>query len=143
MEFGVAKCGMLVMKRGKVVECEGIVLPGSEVVKVIEVEGYRYLGILEKDDIMVVRMKEKVMGEYYRRLRLILKSKLNGRNMIMGINMWAVGVVRYGGGIIDWRQDELQKMDRKIRKIMTMHGLYTLKVMLIGCICQGREGVGD
>ena len=122
MEFGVAKCGMLVMKRGKVIECEGIMLPGGEVVKVIEDEGYRYLGVLEKDDIMVMRMKEKVMGEYYKRLRLILKSKLNGRNKIMGINMWAVAVVRYGGGIIDWRQDELQKMDRKTRKMMTMHG---------------------
>ena len=40
----------------------------------------------------------------------------------MGINMWAVAVVRYGGGIVEWRQEELKRMDRKTRKMMTMHG---------------------
>ena len=33
MKFGVAKCGMLVLKRGKVVESEGIVLPGGDMVR--------------------------------------------------------------------------------------------------------------
>ena len=32
-------------------------------------------------------MKEKISIEYMRRLRLILKSKLNGRNRIMTVNM--------------------------------------------------------
>ena len=47
-------------------------------------------------------MKKKVTKEYYRRLKLILKSKLNGRNIILAINTWAVAVIRYGAGIIDW-----------------------------------------
>ena len=38
-------------------------------VKMIDEEGYRYLGILEKDEILSQKMKEKIMGEYYRRLR--------------------------------------------------------------------------
>lgn len=122
MKFGVAKCGMLVLKCGKVVESEGIVLPGEDMVKMIDEEGYRYLGILEKDEILSQKMKEKIMGEYYRRLRLILKSRLNGKNKVMGINMWAVAVVRYGGGIVEWRQEELKRMDRKTRKMMTMYG---------------------
>uniref|UniRef100_A0A1X7TDD6 Reverse transcriptase domain-containing protein n=1 Tax=Amphimedon queenslandica TaxID=400682 RepID=A0A1X7TDD6_AMPQE len=109
MEFGVAKCGMLVLKRGKVVKSEGIILPSGDVVKEIEEEGYRYLGILEKDEILSQTMKEKIMGEYYRRLRLILRSKLNGKNKMMGINMWVVAVIWYGGGIVDWRQEELKK----------------------------------
>ena len=33
MEFGMKKCGIFTMKRGKVVRCEGIKLPNSEVMK--------------------------------------------------------------------------------------------------------------
>ena len=33
MEFGMKKCGILTMKRGKVVRCERIKLPNSEVMK--------------------------------------------------------------------------------------------------------------
>ena len=40
----------------------------------------------------------------------------------MAINKWAVSVLRYGAGIIKWNQKEVQKMDRKTRKIMTMFG---------------------
>ena len=45
-------------------------------------------------------MKEKITKEYKRRQRLILKSKLNGRNKVTAINTWAVAIFRYGAGII-------------------------------------------
>ena len=48
--------------------------------------------------------------------RKILKSKLNGGNIIKAINSWAVPVVRYTAGIIDWIQAELKDIDRKNRK---------------------------
>ena len=51
MEFGTKKCGILTMKRGKVVRCEGIKLPNCEVMKEVEKEGYTYLGIVELDKI--------------------------------------------------------------------------------------------
>ena len=86
--------------------------------------GYKYLGVLEMEDILVVRMKDSIRKEYFRRLRLILRSKLKGKNKIMGINTWAVAVVRYGGGIIDWNIDELRQMDRKTRKMITMYGAF-------------------
>ena len=31
--FGMKKCGILTMKRGNVVRCEGIMLPNSEVIR--------------------------------------------------------------------------------------------------------------
>jgi len=40
-------------------------------------------------------MKTQFTKEYKRRLRLILKSKLNGRNKIKAINTWAAAVLRY------------------------------------------------
>ena len=47
IEFRMKKCGILTMKRGKVVRCEGIKLPNCEVMKEVEKEGYTYLGIVE------------------------------------------------------------------------------------------------
>ena len=67
-------------------------------------------------------MKIKVTAEYKRRLRLILKSKLNGRNKIQAINTWAVPLLRYGARIINWKVDELKKMYRATRKTLTMYG---------------------
>ena len=57
-----------------------------------------------------------------------MKSKLNGKNKIAGINTWAIPVLRYGAGIIKWNKEELDEMDRKTRKIIAMNGaclLYT------------------
>ena len=58
-------------------------------------------------------MKSKIKIEYFRRLK---KSKLNGKNVIMAINTWAVSVLRYGAGIINWTTVELDSMDWKTRK---------------------------
>ena len=122
MEFGMRKCGILTMKRGKVVRSEGLKLPNNEVMKEVEKEGYTYLGIVELDKIKENKMKEKTIKEYKRRLRLILKSKLNGKNKVAAINVWAVAVFRYGAGIIQWKGSELKDVDRKSRKTMTMYG---------------------
>ena len=83
MEFGTAKCGVLVLKRGKVVNTDGIELPNRETIKEVEEDGYRYLGVLESDKVKEKEMKKTYSGEYFRRVKLILKSKLNGTNKIM------------------------------------------------------------
>ena len=69
--------------------------------------------MLEADDIKHGEKKEKIQKEYFRRLKTILKSKLNGGNTIKAINTRAVSIVRYRAGIIDWTKAELQHMDRK------------------------------
>ena len=124
MEFGLRKCGVVTLKRGKLARCEGIELPDGEVMKEVEQEGYTYLGIVELDKIKEKEMKEKITREYKRRLRLILKSKLNGRNKITAMNTWAVAIFRYGAGILDWKGCELKSLDRTTRKTMTMYGAF-------------------
>ena len=121
MQFGVQKCGVTVMKRGKLVTSEGIVLANGENIKAVNSEGYKYLGILELDKIKENEMKELFRREYLRRVNLVMKSKLNGRNKIMAINIWAVSLMRYGAGILKWNKNELQKIDRKTRKVMTIN----------------------
>ena len=122
MESGLKKCGVLAIKRGKIVKCDGIVLLNGDVMKEADKEGYTYLGIVELDKIKQNEMKEKTTKEYKRRLRLVLKSKLNGRNKIRAINAWTVAIFRYGAGILHWSKSELNALDRKSRKTMTMYG---------------------
>ena len=91
---------------------------------------------------MMMMMREKEMKkrfekEYKRRLKLVLKSKLNGKNKINAINTWAVSVLRYGAGIIRWTKEELKSLDRRTRKILKMNDDFIQRVMLIGCMCQG------
>jgi hypothetical protein len=38
------------------------------------------------------------------------------------IGSLAIPVLRYSFGIINWHQEEIQKLDRKTRKMLTMHG---------------------
>ena len=122
MEFGIKKCGVLIMKRGKAMTCEGIEFPNGMTTKEVESEGYRYLGILELDKVKDKEMKEQFQKEYMRRLKAVLKSKLNERNKILGVNTWAVSVLRYDAGIVKWNEDELAKLDRMTHKMMTMYG---------------------
>lgn len=77
---------------------EGIVLPDEQIMKEIDVNGYKYL------------------------LKLVLKTKLRGRNKIMAVNTWAVAILRYIAGVIEWQSEELKELDRKTRKTMSLYG---------------------
>ena len=125
MEFGIKKFGILTMKRGENVKSEGIKLPDGEVMKQVGQEGYTYLDTIELNKIRETEMKEKITKEYKQRQRLILKSKLNGRNKATAINTWAVAILRYVARIIQWKASELNDLDTKSRKtIMKYEGLY-------------------
>ena len=91
MEFGIEKCAMLVMKRGKRHMTEGMKLPNQDKIRTLgEKETYKYLGILEADTIKQVEMKDKIQKEYLRRTRKLLETKLSRRNLIKGINTLAL-----------------------------------------------------
>ena len=82
MEFGIEKCAVLVIEKGKIVKSG------------------KYLGILEDDRFLGEEMKLKVSKEYFRRLKNVLKSKLNGGNLVQGANTWAVSLLRYSSAFI-------------------------------------------
>ena len=96
MEFGVEKCAMLVMEKGKIVKSVDIELPDVKVIKALqEGESYKYLGILEADKFLEEKNKLNISKEYIRRIRKVLKSKLNVGNLVRGVNTWAVSLLRY------------------------------------------------
>ena len=97
-------------------------LPNQDKIKTLaENETYKYLGILEANTIKQVEMKEKIQKEYLRRTRKLLETKLNCRNLIKGINTWAVPLVRYSGPFLKWTRDELKQMDQRTRKLIPTH----------------------
>ena len=85
-------------------------------------EAYKYLGIEENFDIQHKNEKEKLKKEYLRRLRLVLGTELSAKNKIQAIGSLAVPVLRYSFGIVNWHQEELQKLERETRKLLTIHG---------------------
>ena len=122
MEFGIEKCTMFVMKSGNRHMTEGMKLPNHNKIRTLgENETYKYLGILEADTIKHVQMKDKIQREYLRRTIKLLETKHSSRNLIKGINTWAVLLVRYSGPFLKWTRDELKQMDQRTRKLMTMH----------------------
>ena len=99
---------MLVMKTRKKVKSDGIKLPDDTVMKALrDGEVYKYLGILQADNLQKKEMKIKVFKEYKRRVRKIVKTKLNGRNIVKGINIWAIPVLRYSAPFLSWTKTEL------------------------------------
>ena len=58
-------------------------------------------------------MKLNVLKEYIRRLRKVLKSKLNDGNLVHEVNTWAISLIRYSVAFAGWRKSELQAIDRK------------------------------
>ena len=124
MQFGLEKCASMTMKRGKRVHSDGIALPdGAQLRALGEEESYRYLGVLESDHVLHKESKVRLKAEYIRRVKKCLKSKLNGGNMIKAINTWAVSLMRYSAGIVEWTKEDLDVTDRRTRKLMTMHGM--------------------
>ena len=122
MEFGIEKCAILVMKSGRRHLTDGMEQPNQDKIRTLaENATYKYLGILEADTIKQVEMKDKIQKEYLSRTRKLFETKLNSRNLIKGINTWAVPLVRYSGPFLKWNRDKFKQMDQRTRKIMTMH----------------------
>ena len=66
MEFGIEKCVMLVMEKGKI-EVSCIELLDGKVIKSLqEGQSYKCLGILEADKFLEEKMKLNVSKEYIR-----------------------------------------------------------------------------
>ena len=99
MKSGIDKCDALAMNRGKEVEYNGIELEDGEEIGQIGEEGYKYLDILKKGDICQEEMEKHIREEYFKRLRVTLKPKLNVEHVFQKISTWPVPTVWYSAGI--------------------------------------------
>jgi hypothetical protein len=141
MEFGLEKCTKITFKRGKLTHLQNLVSDINRVIQELEQgKTYKYLGIEESEGIQHQQMKERLKKEYSRRLRMILKSELNARNKITAIGALAVPVLRYTFGIISWRIEEIKKIDRKTRKMLTMYKMHHPKADIDRLLVKRKEG---
>ena len=114
MEFGVEKCAVMVIRRGKLARSDDITLPDESVIKgSAEGDAYKYLGVLEAEEVKQEQLKNILKKEYKRRIRKVLQSKLNGGNMIKAINTWAVSLLRHSAQFVNWTKEEVREMDDK------------------------------
>ena len=70
------------------------------------------------DDFKDDSVKDRLSKEYVRRVKKVIRSKLNGGNMVRVINSWAVSLLRYSGGVVRWTKVEQMNLDRKTRKLL-------------------------
>ena len=61
----------------------------------------------------------------------------------MGCFTWAVSLLRYAAGFIDWTQGELEALDRRVRKLMMMHNALHPKSDIDSYIYQEEKEVED
>ena len=66
--------------------------------------------------------KERVLTEYFKRVCKIWSSELAGYNKFLSHNAFAVPVLILTFGLLDWTIDEIDNIDKKTRKILTMTG---------------------
>ena len=69
-------------------------------------------------------MRERLRRKYFRRVKVVLRTELYGRNKILAIIGFALPVLTYGFGVIHWGCTDLQQLDRRTRKLLSMHGVH-------------------
>jgi hypothetical protein len=94
----------------------------NEIKELEPMKAYKYLGVEENHNIEYKNEKEKLKKGYVRRLRLILNQELSTKNKMQAIASLTVPVLRYSFGFINWHQEEIQKLNRKTRKMLTIRG---------------------
>ena len=83
---------------------------------------YRYRGIDENISYNGMLNKEKVTKEYLNRVRKFWSSYLSDNNKVIAYNSFAIPVITPTVGIVDWAIDDINDLDIKTRKILSITG---------------------
>ena len=128
MELQLSKCKVINLIAGKYAKLGGISLESGGVIEELgQDDMYKYLGIEELDGLKHDLMKEKILKNAKSKLRKLLETELNGRNLITAINEVVTPVVSYSFGVLNWLESELKAFDIQIRKMLNMYKMLELK----------------
>ena len=101
---------------------ERMELPNQDRIRTLEEkETYETWASLSLTPLHKWRWMKKIKKEYLCRTKKILETKLSSINLIKEMNSWAVSLVRYSGPFLKWTREELEQMDQRTRKPMTIH----------------------
>ena len=141
MTFDLEKYAKATFIREKRKYTSSMVLDTDTKVKELDQEEtYKYLGIEEGDGNQHGKMKEKIRKEYYRRVRGVLQSELNAKNKLEAINTLAILAVTYRFNVVIWNLEEIKKIDKKIRKLMTLNRIHQPKTDVSRIYIPRKEG---
>ena len=70
---------------------------------------------------IINEMKQKLGEEYLNCAKSILKTKLNGKNTINAINIYATPVLTFSFGIVKWTPTDLENLHTKTRMLFTRY----------------------
>ena len=45
-----------------------------------------------------------------------MKTRLNGKNLFLALNTWAISAIRYSAAFLDWMKEETKELDCWARK---------------------------
>ena len=76
MEFGVSKCGVPVLSKGKVAKLSSRLLPHGKMTRENDKREYKYLGSVGMDKIKETDMKEKCASGYEKRFKIFFEIKI-------------------------------------------------------------------
>jgi hypothetical protein len=102
-------------------------------------EGIQIFGCRRDPEYSHKKEKDRLKKEYIRRLRLILSTELSAKNKMQAIGSLVIQVLRNSFGIIKWHQEEIQKLDRKTRKMLTIHGQHHPKADIDRLLCPQKR----
>ncbi|KAG0438661.1 LINE-1 reverse transcriptase like protein [Dictyocoela muelleri] len=86
---------------------------------VCPINGYKYLGLLEDVDSNFKKMnKENILSKIKERVKKLCMTKLNSKNLFYSINEYAISLIHYYVGILDFNSETLKNIDLDIRNIL-------------------------
>jgi hypothetical protein len=99
--------------------------------------------LLYMDDLKLLGRTEKtqLIKERFRSLKSVWDTELSAKNNIQAFGSLAVPVLRHIVGIFNWFQEELQKLDRKTRKLLYVRGHHTKTNTIAYIFLENREGL--
>ncbi|CAK1550990.1 unnamed protein product [Leptosia nina] len=121
MEFGTDKCKVNSFKGGEHIQHQYYLQSGDIIAALRSNEVYKYLGYIQARQIEHKEIKASLIKEYKYRLNSILRSQLYSKNTTKAINTYAIPVLTYSFGIINWSKSELISLQRLINTTMTRH----------------------
>ena len=105
MRINVEKCARLIVSRGRIITSADFELNSLGAIKYVH-HGYKYLGIIQDMLTIDTKVKQKVIAEYHSRCRSALSSHFNRHYEMIALNCYAILVLCYSAGILNWTQAE-------------------------------------
>ena len=115
---GVLKCAEIVFEHGKMVRGEGLPVPDERMETMDPDESviYKFLGVEQADGIKTKVVFKRVKSEVEKRLKMLVNTELNDRNLISAINVKFIPVAAYSMNVCKFNKGELNELAQIVKK---------------------------